>query len=167
MSPAKTVREMLADGTLGGLRTLEEIQREEVVEEAKSWMGTPHRHAARVKGAGVDCGMFLLEVFERVGMIPHVEPEDYPHDWHMHRGEERYLAQVERYARKIEGPPQPGDIVLYRFGRTLSHGAIVTSWPQIIHSHLGRGVVLDDAENNLELASRFMGFWSLWHGGDR
>jgi cell wall-associated NlpC family hydrolase len=33
-----------------------------VVREAESWIGTPFHHAARVKGAGIDCLMLLAEV---------------------------------------------------------------------------------------------------------
>jgi cell wall-associated NlpC family hydrolase len=64
---------------------------------------------------------------------------------------------------RVERPPLPGDLALYRYGRTISHGAIVTCWPQIIHAHLDSGcVVLDDGEANAELERRFVGFWSFW-----
>lgn len=141
-------------------------QRQAVVAEALTWLGTPHHHQGRIKGAGVDCGMFLLEVFHRCGLIPHVEPGEYPHDWHLHRGEERYLGHVERFASRIPGPPQPGDIVLFRFGACASHGAIVVEWPRVVHSYLGRGVILDDVTANHALAQRLVGFWSTWAKGD-
>lgn len=151
----------------------EHNQRARVVAEALTWTGTPWHHQGRVKGAGVDCGMFLAEVFERAGVIPHVDPGDYPPDWNLHRSEERYLGWVEKFAQRLpEGAaPRPGDIALFKFGRCVNHGAIVTSWPQIIHSQLNRGVplgvMLDDAENNQELAPRLVGFWSMWaHGGE-
>ncbi len=136
--------------------------REEVVAEAMSWIGTKYHHAARVKGAGVDCGQLLAAVYEAAGVIPHVQPEPYPSDWHCHRSEERYLAHVEAFAHRIGGPPLPGDLVLYRFGRCISHGAIVVSWPRVLHAYVGQGVILDDAVANQALASRQVGFWSLW-----
>lgn len=138
------------------------VARAQVVAEALLWLRTPYAPMARVKGAGVDCGQFLAAVYEAVGVIPHQEIAAYPHDWHMHRGEERYLAHVEACAHRIEGPPQPGDIVLYRIGRTVSHGAIVTRWPQVIHAWVGKGVILDDALGNAELVKHFVGFWSPW-----
>jgi cell wall-associated NlpC family hydrolase len=49
------------------------------------------------------------------------------------------------YAREIDGPPSPGDIALFRFGRTYSHGAIVTEWPRLIHAYWQIGVVPGDA----------------------
>ena len=138
------------------------IARAQVVSEAMLWLGTPYHGMGRIKGAGVDCGTLLAEVFERAGVIPHVEPEPYPQDWHMHRNEERYLGYVETFAHRIEGPPLPGDIALYKIGRCISHGAIVVKWPQIIHSYIGLGVVLDDAEGNATLVKHFVGFWSMW-----
>ena len=136
-----------------------------VVQEALSWQGTPYHHAARIKGAGVDCGQILAAVFEAAGLVPHIEPDEYPGDWCCHRGEERYLGHVEQYAHRIEGPPLPGDIVLYQWGRCISHGAIVVAWPQVIHAYVRQGVILDDAVANSALASRQVGFWSVW--GDK
>lgn len=141
-------------------------QRILVVLEALTWMGTPHRHQGRVKGAGVDCGMLLAETYEAAGVLPHVDPADYPHDWHLHRSEERFRELVEQHARPV-ADPLPGDLVLYRFGRTASHGAIVVAWPRILHSYMkAGGVVLDDATANMDLAPRYVGAWSPW-GGDR
>ena len=138
-------------------------QRQRVVEEARGWIGTPYHHRGRVKGGGVDCGMILAEVYEAAGVVPHVDPGEYPHDWHLHRDEQRYLAQVEAYAHKIEGPPQPGDIALFQYGRCISHGAIVVEWPEVIHAYVNvRGVVLDNAVQNKDLESRLVGFWSPW-----
>jgi len=60
-----------------------------VVREAESWIGTPFHHAARIKGAGVDCLMLLAEIHERAGIIPHIDPPFYVPDWHLHRDAER------------------------------------------------------------------------------
>jgi cell wall-associated NlpC family hydrolase len=137
--------------------------REAVVAEALTWQGTPYHHRGRIKGAGVDCGMLLAEIYERTGVMPHVDPGEYPHDWHMHRSEERYLHLVTEHANQIPGPPKPGDIALWRFGRCYSHGALVIQWPVILHAYLPNGrVTLDDAVGNQELASRDVVFFSPW-----
>ena len=141
----------------------EQNQRLAVVQEALSWVGTPYHHHARVKGAGVDCGMLLAEVYERTGVMPHVDPGDYPADWHMHRSEERYLELVQQHAAPIEGLPKPGDIALFRWGKCLSHGAIVIKWPEVVHAYVMTGqVVLDDAVRNHHLGPKLAGFWSPW-----
>jgi cell wall-associated NlpC family hydrolase len=122
-----------------------EEKRQLVVDEAKSFLKTPFHHAARIKGAGTDCLMLLAEVFERAGVTGHIDPPFYNPDWHLHRDAERYMEGLLDYAREIEGPPLPGDIALFRFGRTFSHGAIVVEWPRVIHAYWNIGVVWGDA----------------------
>lgn len=119
-------------------------RRASVVTEAETWIGTPFHHAARVKGAGVDCLMLLAEVYERAGVAGHIEPPFYVPDWHLHRDAERYMQGLLRYARPTD-QPEPGDIALFRFGRTFSHGAIVARWPRLIHAYWSIGVVWGDA----------------------
>lgn len=129
------------------MNTLEASQRQKVVEVAKTWLRTPYHHAGRVKGAGVDCLTLLAEVYHEAGLIEKVKIDYYPMDWHLHRSAERYLNGLFDYAREIENNPLPGDIVLWKFGRCFSHGAIVVSWPTVIHSYLNIGVAYEDAEN--------------------
>ena len=56
-----------------------------------------------------------------------------------------HLDQVLAFAVEIEGAPRPGDFVLWRFGHTFSHGAIVVAWPTIVHAYVGRPVETEDA----------------------
>jgi cell wall-associated NlpC family hydrolase len=120
--------------------------RQAVVAETQTWLGTPFHHQGRVKGAGVDCAMLLAEVFERCGLVGRVDPGYYPPDWHMHRDAERYLDRLLDHARELVGPPRPGDVAVFRFGRTFSHGAIVIAWPRLIHAYwAARQVVWGDA----------------------
>jgi cell wall-associated NlpC family hydrolase len=121
-------------------------QRQRVVEVARTWLRTPYHHQGRVKGVGVDCATLLAEVACEAGLVERVEIPFYSSQWHLHRGEERYLDTVLCYAREIEWSPGPGDIVLWRFGRCFSHGAIVVAWPVIIHARINAGVEYEDAE---------------------
>lgn len=142
--------------------SVEDIQREDVVREALSWIGTPFHHQARVKGAGVDCGQLPLAVFEACGLIPSYLPAHYPRDFHMHGDEEMYLGHLERFAAQVQDP-RPGDLAMFRFGRVVSHGAVVVQWPVIVHAYVeARAVVMDDAVANQALARRFVGWWSYW-----
>jgi NlpC/P60 family putative phage cell wall peptidase len=138
--------------------------REKSVEVARTWIGTPYHHKAKVKGAGTDCGMILIAIFAEAGVIKDYEPEDYPADWMMHRSEERYLATVEKFAKKVEREPLPGDLVLFKFGRCISHGAIVTEWPNIIHAYKQAGCVVEEnITTNQSLFDRLSGVWSVWN----
>jgi NlpC/P60 family putative phage cell wall peptidase len=128
-------------------------RRAAVVAEAQSWIGTPFHHAGRVKGpaGGVDCLMLLAEVYERAGIVDHLTPPFYVPDWHLHRSAERYIEGLLAYAREVTwdrrapAPAQPGDIAVFRFGRTFSHAAIVTDWPRLVHAYWQLGVVAGDA----------------------
>jgi len=107
-----------------------------VVAEAIAWLGTPYHHRGRLKGIGVDCAQLALGVYANVGLIDAFDTGDYPPDWHLHRDGERYLAVISRLADEID-PAEilPGDVLLFKFGRAFSHGAIVTDWPQIVHAN--------------------------------
>lgn len=72
-----------------------------VVAEAKSWIGTPYHHMARVKGVGCDCLTLLAAVYHKAGVIPTIEIPYYPPDWHLHRSAERYLYGLLQYACEL------------------------------------------------------------------
>ena len=117
-----------------------------VVEEAKTWLRTPWVHRARVKHAGVDCAQLLIGVFAGAGVIAEFDTGEYPADWMLHREDERFIGWIDKYMVPLEGTPQPGDIVLWKYGRCFSHAAIVIDWPVVIHSfRKERGVVWGDA----------------------
>ena len=140
----------------------EKEQRAAVVDEAKTWLRTPYHDMARVKGAGVDCGMLLLEVFERCGLIEHVDIGYYAPDFYLHSSDPIYMKWVKTYTKEVNRQPLPGDIVLYNFGRSPAHGVIVVEWPIIIHAYKRYGIVsLDDATQG-ELPKRQAGIFSYW-----
>ncbi len=105
-----------------------------------------------------------MGVFANVGLIEPLTLPHYPMDWNLHRDEERYLDILARYTREIDGLPHfdpragaadqptgagkvlPADIVIWKFGRCFSHGAIVVDWPVVIHAYVGSICVLEDAE---------------------
>jgi cell wall-associated NlpC family hydrolase len=128
---------------------MEVAQRQRVISVARSWVDTPYHTAARVKGrtGGVDCLTLLAEVYAEAGVVERIPIPHYPPDWHLHRSVERYLEGLLRYAHEIEGPPQPGDIALWKFGRCFSHGAIVIAWPQVIHAYVGSSVKYENADS--------------------
>ena len=147
-------------------------QRASVVAEVKTWIGTPYHSHGRSKGAGVDCAMLLAEVYHAVGLIDRVEPGFYPPDWHLHRGTERYIEQVIRIARELHGEEEkrPGDILLVKFGRTFSHGAVIVDWPMCIHAMMESKTGYVDALRDGVFRApggsfRPFRFFSLWHRG--
>jgi cell wall-associated NlpC family hydrolase len=142
-------------------------RREAVVAEAITWLGTPYHHQACLKGVGADCAQMPLAVYAAVGLIPRVQVGDYSPQWFLHRSAERYLEWVERLAREITlAEVGPGDFAVWRFGRTFSHGAIITAWPRILHASAPDGCVCwADASRDADLAGRAVRFFSVF-GGD-
>ena len=143
-----------------------ELQRQAVIDEAMTWLRTPYHHNARVKGAGTDCAQFPAAVYEAAGVISHVEPE-YPHDWHLHRNAEVYLDWAEKLdATEIPvEAARPGDFIIWKFGRTFSHGAIFVDPPLIIHASApAQMVTLDRWTADEELKHRPFKVFTFWPG---
>jgi len=118
------------------MMTLPKDWREQVVAEARTWIGTRYHHMGDVKGAGVDCAMILVRVYCDLGFAPAFDPRPYPRDWFLHQGQERYIEWLEKYSVRIPAEKAgPGDIIMHRIGRTASHGAILVDDNLMIHSY--------------------------------
>ena len=139
----------------------EEKERSAVVREAGSWRGTPYHLNAQIKGVGVDCGTFLTACFENTKLIPRCDLGHFKPDFAKHRGFEVYRHWLQKYCDRVDRLPLPGDIILYKYGRIDSHGAIVVLWPRIIHAYAGIGVIESDGEDEV-LRSRQTGIYSFW-----
>lgn len=144
----------------------EAVERARVVKEARSWIGTPYHGQADVKGAGVDCGMLLVRVFVDAGLCEPFDPRPYSADWMLHRAEEKYLGFVfDRTKEVLE--PQPGDVMVFRYGRCYSHGGIVVRADPltIVHAYQpAGGTIEEDVATNPELSEprRKPKFFSYW-----
>lgn len=137
----------------------EQAARARIVAEAMRWYRTPYRHCADIIGIGVDCAMMLVRVFQACGFAPDYDPRPYSPDWFLHRDEERYLAGMEKYSRRVD-VGLPGDIAVYRFGRTASHGAIIVDDELMIHAYRPeRAVVLTERRR---LEDRFDSYYSVF-----
>ncbi len=142
------------------------LERARVVAAARAWLGTPYHHAADLKGVGVDCAMLLVRVFCDLGLVEPFDPRPYTRDWHLHRGDERYLSFLLGRAREVERP-QAGDVIVFRIGRCYAHGGIVTAPDPltILHAFLpALRVVEEEPARNAELGERLGGakFFSHW-----
>ena len=134
--------------------------REQIIQVAFDWLGTPYHHHGRIKGVGVDCVQFLIAVFSECGLAQGAETGPYPQDWHLHRSEEKYLAGIQQYAKQT-ATPEPGDIALFRFGRCVSHAGIVLPEQRtVIHAYVGSGVILSSLDGQ-ELVGRLHSFWRV------
>lgn len=135
-------------------------QRAAVAQLAMDWLGTPWRHAARVKGAGVDCANLPIAVYSAAGLMPAIDLDPYPPDWMRHRSEERFLDVVQQWAKEVQAP-DVGDLVVMRFGRTFSHGAIFLGAGRIVHAFIGRGVVVGEMDEFRDRPARFFTLFGM------
>jgi NlpC/P60 family putative phage cell wall peptidase len=140
---------------------LSAAQRAAVCAEAREWIGTPYHPNARLKGVGTDCAMLLAEVYERVGVIPRVDPGVYSSDHAFHSSEEQLAAWFDRYATETD-TPQPGDAVIFRFGRCYSHAAIYTGAGSIVHAVKADRMVVAGMMTDGDLPDRAPRFFTLW-----
>lgn len=142
---------------------MDEAMRAAVVKEALTWLGTPYHHHARVKGVGVDCAQLLCAVYEACGCVPHIDPGNYAHDWHLHRGEEVFIGWLEKAGAREVQTPTRGDVAVFRYGRAYSHGAIVvgaTGRVAVLHAYVRLGVMQTRLDEE-PLLGRAVQFWTL------
>lgn len=130
------------------------MTRDDIVEEARRWIGTPYRHQASRRAEGADCLGLVRGVWRGViGPEPEAAPP-YSPDWAERMGEETLLQAVRRHLVECPaGAANRGDVLLFRMGLgcPAKHCAIVSQAgvrdedgpapERIIHAYWGRSVV--------------------------
>lgn len=146
----------------------EEEGRAAIVEEALSWRGTKYHDHGKLKGAGVDCCQLIAAVYETIGLIPKLDIPYYSPQHFLHSEEERYMATVLTFAREIaREETKPGDVVLYKLGKSYGHGAIIMppGFPAILHATGTAGYVVEgnsDWDSVLSAPRRAPRFFTHW-----
>lgn len=122
---------------------MNKAEQDKIVAEARSWLRTPYRVRGMVKGAGCDCGSFLMAVGIACGFIAPEQLEVYSVDCWAHWSDEKYLKRVMLHAIKVlDGVAyrstkiEPGCFVLSQAVgcARFNHGGIVTRWPFLVHA---------------------------------
>jgi NlpC/P60 family putative phage cell wall peptidase len=122
--------------------------RQQIVTEARSWIGTPFRHQARLKGVGVDCAGLLIGVARALELVP---------DWFDVTGYARLsdgqslIDTSETHMTRIDRETmQPGDVIVIRWGKWPQHFAILGDYCygglSMIHAYCtpdGKGKVME------------------------
>ncbi|MFN3823600.1 MAG: NlpC/P60 family protein [Pseudorhodobacter sp.] len=119
-------------------------QQERILDEARSWIGTPYVHQASCKGAGADCLGLVRGVWRGVvGQEPEAVPP-YSPDWGEAAGCELLQAAALRWLVPSEGSTiRPGEVLLFRMrdGRVAKHLGIASGLDSFIHAYSGHGVI--------------------------
>jgi NlpC/P60 family putative phage cell wall peptidase len=120
---------------------------EEIVAEARRWIGTPYRHQASACGVGADCLGLVRGVWRNLlGSEPEFIPP-YTDDWAEPRGEEVLMAAAIRWLiPKSLIASDAADVVIFRMrnagiAKHLAVTAQLNGHPTIIHSYTNHGVV--------------------------
>lgn len=139
------------------------FERDRVIKEALSWIGTPYFWLADRKGVGVDCAMLLVRAFVDTGVLAPLDPRPYSPTWHMHHSEEKYLSWLENVAtEKDDSQLTPGDVIVWRFGRCYSHGAIFLGGESIVHALVMNGKVMRGKMSETDLRRRPLKVYDIW-----
>lgn len=137
--------------------------KDQIIQAAKGWLGTPYHHQARVKGVGVDCAQLVAAIAEELKIIPQgtAIPFDYSPEWHIHNREELLVKNLEAFGCPEKETAEPGDILCFKFGRAIGHLGILVSESEFIHARIDVGSVV---LNSLfaDMASK-KGFWAERH----
>jgi NlpC/P60 family putative phage cell wall peptidase len=114
-----------------------------IVAEAVSWVGTPYRHQASLKGVGCDCLGLVRGVWRAVYGA---EPEDapaYTPDWAEARGRETLAEAAARHMLAVpKDEAEAGDVLLFRWRENLpaKHAGILVDAGRFVHAHQGAAV---------------------------
>lgn len=111
--------------------------RADIIAAARSWIGTPYRHQASLKGVGCDCLGLARGVWREVmGCEPEVPPP-YTRDWARHHSSESFAEAAARYLVPIAiGAHQPADVLLFALKEQMpaTHCAILTAPDRMVHA---------------------------------
>ncbi|WP_050929407.1 NlpC/P60 family protein [Aestuariivita boseongensis] len=123
------------------------MNRPDIVEEARRWLGTPYLHQAARCQAGADCLGLVRGVWRSaLGHEPEAVPA-YSMDWSEPQGAERLWQAASRHLLpKALSDEELGDVILFRMraGSVAKHLGIVSGLSErasFIHAYSGRGVV--------------------------
>jgi NlpC/P60 family putative phage cell wall peptidase len=117
--------------------------RQDIVDAARRWIGTPYRHQAATLGAGCDCLGLVRGVWREIyGDEPTSLPA-YRADWRDARHADELLAIAGNLLRRASDGPSAGQVILFRLGRTLvpRHCGIAVSADRFIHAQERLGVI--------------------------
>lgn len=103
-----------------------------LIEEAKTWLGTPYKYACAEKGEGTDCSGMVMKVYESV------TGEKLP----------RNSAKQAEYCELLNTDKvEAGDLVFFATGKDpekVSHVGLVIDDCNFIHASSTKGVVISD-----------------------
>lgn len=113
--------------------------RDQIVEEARTWIGTRWQHQARLKGIAVDCAGLVIGVGKTFDLMP----QDYDYRGYGREPDKSLETICQAELREIAIKDlQPGDVISLNYDPTMgpSHLALIGNYRyggfSIIHAYL-------------------------------
>lgn len=109
------------------------LRRSGIISIARSWLGTPFRYQASIKGLGADCAAMVLEIYRKYTSYTDVyayKNYGFKPDFN------KTVSMLEKfsYARLHKDYILPGDVILYCI-RDSPHFGVLTDCDTIIQSN--------------------------------
>lgn len=124
------------------------VFRQQILDEARRWIGTPYLHQASARGQGADCLGLVRGVWR---MVMGCEPEPMPPytpDWNerafLKSGAEPLLDAARRnFCERPREAAEPGDVLVFRvlLDGPAKHCGVLVDGERFIHAYAGRAVV--------------------------
>ena len=117
--------------------------RDDIVDEARRWLGTPYHHQASICGVGADCLGLVRGVWRALHGVEAEAVPPYSRDWAEATGTETMLAAARRHLIEHERDATAlGDILIFRYRphAVAKHVGILSGPASMIHAIEGRAV---------------------------
>lgn len=132
------------------------ITSKQIVEQARTWVGTKYHHQGRLKKSsagpgGVDCIGLVIGVIDELGMQDGAGNKLSEHDefnYSMHPEKGRLVGSIAKHLREVK-PEQmrEGDVLLFKFFNDPQHVGLLTCYPTggvgLIHCTSSSGWVVE------------------------
>jgi len=124
------------------------MSRDDIVQAARAWIGTPYLHQQSRRGVGADCLGLIRGLWrETCGPEPETPPA-YTADWSEPAHEEALWAAAMRHLRPVPVATalRPAQVLLFRMraGAVAKHLGVLSAAgpaPRFIHAYTGHGVI--------------------------
>ena len=112
--------------------------KDDIIAAARECLETPFRHQGRIKGLALDCAGLAVHVMQTLN-LPYRDLHGYsriPHD-----GKLKSALDLQPSFERVD-KPEPGDVLLLKFGREPTHVGIFTG-TTLIHAYEPAGKVCE------------------------
>jgi NlpC/P60 family putative phage cell wall peptidase len=125
------------------------MKRSEIIEEARTWIGTKWQHQAAIKKVACDCVGLIRGVGQKWGL--EVESEDLRYSRRPYHDEEKLYEICKKYLTEIAiEDAQPGDVFLFGAKDLPAYHIGIKSYDNfVIHTWMDIGQVIESRMDQL------------------